>query len=134
MDLIKMAREMGKEIQQSPEYKRYNAARTANDNDVELQNGIEEFNLVRIKLSTAMQKEVQDADEMDRLDKQLQETYQKVMGNPNMMEFNIAKQEMDALMNQVTGILMMSVNGEDPETCEPPTSCGGDCGSCGGCH
>ena len=134
MDLIKMAREMGKEIQASSEYKRYHAARTANDNDIELQNGIEEFNLIRIKLSTAMQKEVQDADEMDRLDKQLQESYQKVMGNPNMMEFNIAKQEMDALMNRVTGILMMSVNGEDPDICEPPESCGGDCGSCGGCH
>ena len=58
-----------------------------------------------------------------------------MMGNKNMMEFNIAKQDVDSIMNQVSGILMMSVNGEDPETCDPNAhSCGGDCGSCGGCH
>lgn len=134
MDLIQMTRDLGKQIQASEEYQNYQAAKEANDNDAELQQMIEEFNLIRVKLSTAMQKEDDDAEGMARLDHDLKETYTKVMGNPHMMDFNIAKNEMDAMMNRISGILMMCVNGEDPDTCEPPASCGGDCGSCGGCH
>ena len=39
------------------------------------------------------------------------------------------------LMNYLTGILAMCVNGEDPETCDPNAhNCGGECSSCSGCH
>ena len=136
MDLIQTTRELGKAIQQSEEYTRYQAAKAANDNDAELQRMIEEFNFIRVKLSTAMQKDEkdQDTDEMSKLDHDLKDVYTKVMGNENMMAFNIAKNELDAVMNRINGILMQCVNGEDPDTCEPPASCGGDCGSCGGCH
>lgn len=136
MELIQMTRELGKAVQQSEEYARYQTAKTLNDNDAELQRMIEEFNFIRVKLSTAMQKddEDQDADEMAKLDHELKDTYAKVMGNANMLEFNIAKNELDAVMNRITGILMQCVNGEDPATCEPPASCEGNCGSCGGCH
>lgn len=134
MDLIQMTRDLGKALQASDEYRHYEEAKIANDNDAELQKEIEEFNLVRIKLSNAMQQEEQDAEAIAALDHELKEVYTKVMGNQHMLDFNIAKNDLDALMNKISGILMMCVNGEDPETCEPPTSCGGDCGSCGGCH
>lgn len=135
MDIIRMTRDLAKEIQAGEEYKAYVAAKEANDNDQELQNMIEEFNLVRVKLSNAMQQENPDNEEVTRLDKQLKEIYTKVMGNPHMMDFNIAKQDLDNLMNTVSGILMLSVNGEDPETCDPNAhSCSGSCDSCGGCH
>ena len=45
MKLIEMAREMGKEIQESAEYKRLREAQTACDNDSALQDGIGKFNL-----------------------------------------------------------------------------------------
>lgn len=135
MDIERMARDLAKAVQSSDEYKHYVAAKEANDADEGLQAMIEEFNLVRIQLSSAMQKETQDADEMDKLDKKLKETYTQVMGNKNMMDFNIAKQELDNMMNTISGILMMSINGEDPETCDPHAhSCSGSCDSCGGCH
>ena len=57
MDLIKMAREMGKEIQATEAYKAYEAAKKANDEDEALQNGINEFNLKRMALNQEMQKE-----------------------------------------------------------------------------
>ncbi len=137
MDIIKMTRELGKAIQQSAEYKRMEASKNANDNDIELQNQIEEFNLIRMQLSTAMQAEPKDDEAVAKYDAQLKEIYTKVMGNKNMLEFNDAKQEIDKMMNGITNILMMSVNGEDPETCdvEPEgSSCGGSCSSCSGCH
>lgn len=135
MDIIKMTRELGKAIQESAEYKRLEASKDANDKDVELQNQIEEFNLVRVKLSTAMQEENKDEEAVAKYDKELKDIYTKVMGNKNMLEFNDAKQDIDKMMNSITNILMMSVNGEDPETCDAePASCEGSCSSCSGCH
>lgn len=135
MDLIRMARDFGKEIQSSDEYIALAAAQQAADEDQELQQMIQEFNLIRVKLSTAMQEENQDEAKVKELDKTLKDTYTKVMGNPNMMQYNIAKQDVDNLMNQINGILMLCVNGEDPETCDPTAhSCGGDCSGCSGCH
>ena len=46
----------------------------------------------------------------------------------------MAKQEMDTLLKRVNAIIMQSAEGEDPETTDYVESCGGDCGSCGGCH
>ncbi|MEG0691743.1 MAG: YlbF family regulator [Oscillospiraceae bacterium] len=135
MDIIKMTRELGKAIQESAEYKRMEAAKNTNDKDIELQNQIEEFNLVRMQLSTAMQAEPKDEESVAKFDAKLKEIYTSVMGNKNMLEFNDAKQEIDKMMNGITNILMMSVNGEDPDTCEAePSSCGGSCSSCSGCH
>ncbi len=135
MDLIRMARDFGKEIQSSDEYIALATAQQAADEDQELQQMIQEFNLIRVKLSTAMQAEDQDEEKVKELDKILKDTYTKVMGNPNMMQYNIAKQDVDSLMNQINGILMLCVNGEDPETCDPTAhSCGGDCSGCSGCH
>ena len=51
-----------------------------------------------------------------------------------MAAYNEAKNGMDMLMNQINAILVMSVNGEDPETCDPAPSCTGSCSTCGGCH
>ena len=100
MDLIRMARDFGKEIQSSDEYIALAAAQQAADEDQELQQMIQEFNLIRVKLSTAMQAEDQDEEKVKELDKTLKDTYTKVMGNPNMMQYNIAKQDVDSLMNQ----------------------------------
>ncbi len=134
MKLIEMAREMGKEIQTMPEYKRLMAAKEANDNDKELQDGIGKFNLKRLEMNNEMQKPERDDEKLQALNEELQKIYTEVMGNASMMEFNIAKQEMDEIMQKVNAILTMCVNGEDPETCEIPTGCSGSCSSCGGCH
>lgn len=135
MDLIKMAREMGKVLQQSEEYKKMQAAKEANDNDITLQNQIEEFNMLRVQLSTAMQSETQDEEKTRELDSRLKELYGTIMGNQNMLNFNIAKQDIDKLMSGITTVLTACVNGEDPDTCEAErSSCGGSCSSCSGCH
>lgn len=136
MDVITMARELGKAIQSSEEYKKLNTAKEINDNDETLQKQIEEFNMIRVQLSTLMQDENKDEEKMKTLDGELKGLYATVMGNPNMLNFNEAKQDIDKLMNGITTILMACVNGDDPDTCEAyPASCDGSCSSCGGgCH
>ena len=50
MDVITLARELGKAIQADERYAAYNAAKKVNDDDEKLQQQIGEFNLVRMSL------------------------------------------------------------------------------------
>ncbi len=134
MDIVQLAREMGKQIQQTEEYKNLQVARKASDEDKELQDLIAQFNIKRMDLSSAMQEENKDEEKITSLDKELKELYQKVMSNESLAAFNTAKMELDAIMNKVQMVLTASVNGEDPETCDVEHSCGGSCSTCGGCH
>ena len=135
MDVIEMTRQLGKAIQEDERYKKYMQACTDNDTDTEIQNAIGKFNQLRSALSIEMQKPDKDADKMTSLDTEIKELYDEIMAMPKVA-FNEAKAEMDALLGSVNYIISMSANGEDPETCpaEAPHSCGGNCGSCGGCH
>ena len=134
MDIIAMARELGKAIQQDERYKRIDAAKKANDTDQALQDLIVKFNMKRSELSTEMAQENKDPEKLNALDKELKELYRDVMANENMVEFNAAKVEVDTMMNFISEILYGSVNGENPDTIEMQTGCGGNCASCGGCH
>ena len=57
------------------------------------------------------------------------------MSYPKMVVYNGAKKEVDAMMNYINRILVLSVNGEDPDSVEmSDVSCTGSCATCGGCN
>lgn len=134
MDIIKMARELGKAIQQDDKVVAYNLARQHNDSDEKLQELIGKFNLKRLELNNVLGKADRDTDRIAQLDKEIKEIYAEVMNNPNMIAYNTTKQEVDRMMNFVTQILTGSVNGEDPDSIEEQTGCSGSCEGCSGCH
>ena len=136
MDIVLMAREMGKEIQKSEEYLAVQKAMKANDDDPVLQDLIGAFNIQRIALNTEMQKKDKDDTKIQDMNTALQKVYGQIMSNPSMVAYNEAKQAMDGLMNRVSTVLMHAVNGADPDTCpdHEESSCGGSCSTCGGCH
>jgi cell fate (sporulation/competence/biofilm development) regulator YlbF (YheA/YmcA/DUF963 family) len=134
MDIIQMAREMGKEIQGLSEYKKMMAAKEKNDNDQDLQAKIGEFNLLRMDINNEIQKPERDEERLATLDKEIKACHAMIMGNQSMIEYQEAKNAVDSLMNDVMSILSMCVNGEDPDTCQTESSCGGSCSSCSGCH
>lgn len=134
MDIIQMTRELCKALQESEEYKALKAAQEACDADAELQDEIGQFTLIRMQLTNASQAEEKDDAKIRELNGQLMAVYTSVMGNEHMMAYNVAKNELEEITNQINGILTMTLNGEDPMTCEP-SSCSGNCSSCGGsCH
>lgn len=136
MDVIKAARELGKAIQNDERYKGYVEAKNENDKDEALQQLIGEFNLKRENLQLEMNKSQDniDNDKVQRLNKELQECYEKVMGNAHMANFAIMKNALDNLLQEVQGIISLCCEGEDPDTCEVKHSCTSDCSTCGGCH
>lgn len=135
MDIITMAREMGKEIQKDDRYLNWQIARQNSDNDEELQNLIGEFNLKRMAINNEVSKEDRDEENVKKLNDELRHVYAQIMQNPNMTAYNEAKNQIDALLQRISAIITQSAEGEDPETADyQEHSCGGECSSCGGCH
>ncbi|HCC35344.1 MAG TPA: YlbF family regulator [Ruminococcaceae bacterium] len=133
MDVIEAVRDLGMAIQQDERYVAYQIAKQANDEDEELQNAIGEFNLLRMSLNNELQKEAKDDDKLQSLNAQAQAAYGKIMANEHMRVYNAVKNNLDALMNRVNSIISLSLDGEDPETCQPAEGCSGGCSSCAGC-
>lgn len=134
MDILALARAMGKAIQSDERYKALDEAKKNCDNDKELQDEIGKFNLKRVEVNQLAADAENNKEKLVALDEELRTIYEDIMGNENMKAFNSANTEIETLMNQVNQILMASVNGEDPDTYEVQTACSGSCSTCGGCH
>lgn len=134
MDIIKMARELGKAIQQDERYTAYMAAKDANDKDEELQELIGDFNLKRMNINQEMSNPEKSEERLKKLDEELKEIYAQIMGNDGMIAFNTAQNELEQLIGDVNQIITMCANGEDPDTCQVQHGCSGSCSTCGGCH
>ena len=135
MDIIEMTRELGRALQNDERYIAMLSARQASDEDQALQEAIGEFNLKRMAISNEDQKDDRNEETLQRLNEEFRGVYQKIMENEHMLRYNDAKNEFDALLQRMTGILSLCADGEDPETCDyDAASCGGNCSSCAGCH
>lgn len=134
MDIIKQARELGKAIQQEESFKNLQTAKTASDNDKQLQDLIGEFNLKRVSINNEAGKSDRDDEKMQKLNEEMRHVYAKIMQNENMTAYNQAKTDLDTIMQRVLAIITQSSEGEDPETTDYSPSCNGSCGGCSGCN
>ncbi len=135
MDVIELAREIGKEIQKDDRYLKMQLAIQNTDKDAALQDLIGQYNLKRMSLDTEVQKPDSDQEKVQAFSQELRGLYAKIMENPSMAVYQQAKGELDHLLQRVQAIVTQSANGEDPETTDyVESSCGGNCSSCGGCH
>lgn len=136
MELEKMARQLGAAIQQDEAYLNFEKARLANEADEELNDLMGKIRLIQMSYQVEAAKEEPDEDKMNGFNQEFQGVYSQIMANKNMQEYEKARQAVDDMMNYITGILGLCVNGEDPETCDPRShqhDCGGECSSCSGC-
>lgn len=133
MDIIELTRQLGAAIQQTEEYKRFMAAKEKNDNDEQLQKQIGDFNLLKMQLDAEHEKEAKDEAKILEINEQIVALYNEIVSGEAMSEYNAAYEAYRTLTDKVSNILLMCENGEDPATCEP-SSCTGNCSTCGGCH
>lgn len=136
MDIIEAARQLGAAIQADERYKKVMASSKANDSDTALQELISEFNLMRMTIDNEFNKpeEERNEEKIKEFNVSMRQLYGKIMCTDSMMAYSEAKKDFDAVMNKVNAIIEMSMNGEDPMTCEPSEGCSGSCATCGGCH
>lgn len=133
MDIIELTRQLGAAIQQTEEYKRFMTAKEKNDNDSQLQKQIGDFNLLKMQLDAEHEKDEKDEAKILEINEKIVALYNQIVEGEAMKEFNSAYEAYRTLTDKISNILLMCENGEDPATCEP-SSCTGNCSSCGGCH
>lgn len=134
MDMIELAREIGRQIQQDEAYLNLKKAQEDSDNDAVLQELIGNFNLKRLAINNETAKEDKDNEKLIELNKELRVIYADIMRNENMTAYNNAKTEFDKKLARVMAIIQQSAQGEDPNTTDYVVSCSGDCSGCSGCH
>lgn len=136
MDIIQMARELGKAIQQDELYQKMNEASAATEKSAELQSKINAFSELRLQLNKEVMKSEEEKNEdlITELDSKLRTLYQDVTEDPTMTAYNSAKAQLESTLNFISQIITGSANGQDPDMIEQQASCSGSCGSCGGCH
>ena len=136
MDIIEITRQLGAAIQQDERYLAFQEARKTNEADTDLNDLINKIQLIHMSYQHEAAKDDANEEKLAAYDKEFTEVYQAVMANENMQKYEAARQAVDEMMNHITGILALCVQGEDPKTCEPQEEhhCSGECGSCGGCH
>ncbi len=133
MSLEKLTRELGKAIQQDERYLAMQKAIEANEKDTALNELMSKIQLIQVSYQHEASKEEPDEGKMKAYDEEFRGVYTEIMMNPNMQAYEKARQDIDELMNYLTGILAMCVNGDDPDTCDPKAhQCGGDCSGCHG--
>lgn len=132
-DVIKLAREIGKEIQLSDEFLKLEIARQNSDSDTVLQELIDKFNIVRVEISDLVSAIDKDEEAIKSKNAELKLLYDDIMQNKNMITYNLAKKDMDLLLARVTAIITQSADGANPETADYSPSCNGSCSTCGGC-
>lgn len=135
MDIIKLAREVGKALQSDERYINMQLAQKKSEEDESLQSLIGEFNLKRIAIDNEAKKESPDNDKIKVLNEELKKCYTDIMDNENMIEYNKTQKEVEELLKRITTIISKSAMGEDPETADLTESeCNGSCSSCKGCN
>ncbi len=131
MSLEKLTRELGKAIQQDERYLAMQKAIEANEKDTALNELMSKIQLIQVSYQHEASKEEPNEDKMKAYDEEFRGVYSEIMMNENMRNYEMARKDIDDLMNYLTGILAMCVNGDDPDTCDPTAhSCGGDCSGC----
>jgi cell fate (sporulation/competence/biofilm development) regulator YlbF (YheA/YmcA/DUF963 family) len=135
MDIIEITRQLGAAIQEDERYLAFHEARKVNEADSELNDLINKIQLIHMSYQHEAAKDDADEDKLQAYDTEFSEVYKTVMANENMQKYEAARKEVDEMMNNITAILSLCVQGEDPKTCEPQEhNCSGDCNSCGGCQ
>ena len=115
-DIIAMARELGKALQEEEAYVRYMAAKQAADEDEELQRAIEKFSSTRdaISAETLKDENERDTEKLKALSEDMRKAYAGVMTNERMIGYNDAKDEFDVIFRRIIAIIQKSGEGEDP--------------------
>lgn len=135
MDIMEAVRALGAAIQEDERYKALVEAKKANDADKELQDIIGEFNVASMGIENEIAKgDDKNDDKVKEYNATLRRLYAQIMCNETMINYNKAKADFEAVMRKVNGIIELSIDGEDPMTCEPEEGCTGSCATCGGCH
>lgn len=125
MDIFELAAELGKALKEDEKLKRLDAAKTAYENEPELQKLMVEYEVQQRALQGEITREERDTLFIETIQKRIDTIYNEIMNHPVFAELNEAQADVNELMNAVNNTITYNITGEMP-------SCTHDCSTCGG--
>lgn len=132
MNLIELARHLGEEIQNDEVYIKVRMAEQKLEIDKEFQKLLSVFNEEKAELNEQIAKKSPDREKVQELNLSLQEKYEQISKNPNMIVYRQAQEKLNDIIKRISGIILKSAQGGDPYSDED-YGCTGDCSGCHGC-
>lgn len=135
-NLINLARELGREIQNNEEYINFRIKQQNLDCNTKIQDIIKKFNSKKSEINKEISKEECDNNKIDILNKEISELYQDINKNSFMKEYNFAKEEFNKILQKISLVINKSAEGIDPymiEVGDENNDCTGSCDTCAGC-
>lgn len=129
MDILEMAKELGKAIENSKEFENLRNAEQIQANDEKAQALIGEYNLKRMNIMKKAQAENLTQEDFDKIQTEMADEFDKLMQYDVIKNFIDAKEAFDSMYVQVQNIIDFYANGE-----KQVGGCSGNCSSCGGCN
>lgn len=126
--VLEKTKELAELIAEDARCERLRIARVKNNEDKALQALIGEFNLKKLQMKNEFDKEPPDKQKIEAFEQDMKKVYGDIMANKSMAEYNEAKKAVDAMLEHISQMIQMSVNGEIG------SGCSGNCAGCRGCE
>ena len=128
-NVFKKTRELGEALLESEVYLKMKDAEDKAMANPEAAQTMAAFLEKRGELQSMMQSDNPDPSAMKRLSEEMDDLQDRLQMVDDIVALNDARNEFNSLIGQINQVLQFIVTGRMEES-----SCGGDCGSCGGCH
>ena len=128
-NVFKKTRELGEALLESEVYLKMKDAEDKAMANPEAAQTMAAFLEKRGELQSMMQSDNPDPGAMKRLSEEMDDLQDRLQMVDDIVALNDARNEFNSLIGQINQVLQFIVTGRMEES-----SCGGDCGSCGGCH
>ena len=126
--IFRLAAELGTAIKNDPRMIRFEEAKSAYENDAELQKLLKEYDVQQQAMQQMAAAPDKDTHLIDMVQSRINELYEGILARPSFGELLHAQSESSQLMEAVNNTISYMITGELPE-------CSHDCSTCGGaCH
>lgn len=128
-NVFEFAMKLGMALKKDERLVRMQKAREAFENDAEMSTLMTEYDVQQKALENVATGGTFDPAMVQMIQDRIDVLYKQINENPLCQELTAAQEEVNELMNAVNNTITFAITGEIP------TSCGGNCSSCGGgCH
>lgn len=125
--IIEKAKELGKMLKDSDIVKEFVAAKTAYEQDKEVQELLGQFNLHKMSIGMLSRQENPDEKRIAEHEEKMHEVYDKIMQTKPLIDFQEKSQAVEKIVGDINSIINLYISGETPSACT------GSCSTCGGC-
>lgn len=140
LNIIEKARLLAKDIQNTDEYIEFMKCKTLSETDPEIMNLVNQIDLCNINISREQQKSNPDQVKLDKYKLEINSLKSNIHSSTIVKNYNITRDVLNDLMNQIYKIFINAVNGEDVDNIDTILSkdnnnSGGCCrNGCAGCQ